>query len=60
MLEGNISSSLGRLKSLQALMLDHNLLSGSIPPELGNLSNLLFHFPITAYLEKFLPNLEDA
>jgi somatic embryogenesis receptor kinase 1 len=41
MLEGNISSSLGRLKSLQALMLDHNLLSGSIPPELGNLSNLL-------------------
>ena len=41
MLEGHISSSLGRLKSLQALMLDHNLLSGSIPPELGNLSNLL-------------------
>ncbi|KAG0604296.1 hypothetical protein M758_10G160300 [Ceratodon purpureus] len=40
MLEGNISASLGKLKSLEVLSLDGNLLSGSIPPELGNLSNL--------------------
>jgi hypothetical protein len=40
MLEGNLSSSLGQLKSLEALSVDNNLLSGRIPPDLGSLSSL--------------------
>ncbi|KAG0553810.1 hypothetical protein KC19_12G040900 [Ceratodon purpureus] len=39
-LEGNISSSLGKLEFLEGLGLEQNKLSGSIPPELGNLSSL--------------------
>ena len=41
MLEGNISASLGKLEFLEGLWLDQNMLSGSIPPELGNCSSLL-------------------
>lgn len=41
MLEGNISSSLGRLQFLERLMLHDNLLVGTIPPQLGSLQRLL-------------------
>ena len=41
-LEGHLSASLGELTSLEVLWLDGNLLSGSIPPEIGNLSSLTF------------------
>ena len=40
-LKGRFSSSLGSLSSLQILELYENFFTGSLPPSLGNLSNLI-------------------
>jgi hypothetical protein len=37
---GEIPMELGKLNQLQALNLQNNTLTGSIPPSLGNLSSL--------------------
>lgn len=39
-LDGQLSSELGELKSLESLVLDNNTLTGSIPTQFGKLTQL--------------------
>ncbi|XP_024370975.1 uncharacterized protein [Physcomitrium patens] len=62
-LEGVISPSLGKLQSLQELILSTNKLSGIIPPDLGNCRSLVTLYldgnALTGEIPEELANLEN-